>query len=53
LYRLTELEDVRLSRNCIKSLDDEIVNWKSLRRLALDHNQIEFIPENISELACA
>lgn len=51
LLKLTNVDELDLSRNLIKKLPDSIGNFSSLRWLDLHSNKIEFVPESIGQLA--
>lgn len=50
LLKLTNLDELDLSRNLIQTLPDNIGNFLSLRWLDLHSNKIESVPESIGNL---
>ncbi|KAK5853971.1 hypothetical protein PBY51_015079 [Eleginops maclovinus] len=50
LFKLTNLDELDLSRNLIQKLPDNIGNFSSLRLLDLHSNKLEALPESIGDL---
>uniref|UniRef100_UPI0037E8B4D2 leucine-rich repeat-containing protein 18 n=1 Tax=Semicossyphus pulcher TaxID=241346 RepID=UPI0037E8B4D2 len=51
LLKLTNVDEVDLSRNMIQKIPDNIGSFSSLRRLDLHSNKLESVPESIGNLA--
>ncbi|XP_040905710.1 leucine-rich repeat-containing protein 18 [Toxotes jaculatrix] len=50
LLKLTNVDELDLSRNLIQKLPENIGNFSSLRWLDLHSNKLEFVPESIGNL---
>lgn len=50
LFKLTNVDELDLSRNLIQKLPDNIGNFSSLRWLDLHSNKLESVPESIGNL---
>ncbi|XP_068597102.1 leucine-rich repeat-containing protein 18 [Brachionichthys hirsutus] len=50
LLKLTNVDELDLSRNLIEKLPESIGNFSSLRRLDLHSNKLESVPESIGKL---
>uniref|UniRef100_A0A3B3B8Z4 Leucine rich repeat containing 18a n=1 Tax=Oryzias melastigma TaxID=30732 RepID=A0A3B3B8Z4_ORYME len=51
LFKLTNVDELDLSRNLLQKLPDRIGNFSSLTRLDLHSNKLESLPESVGNLA--
>ena len=50
LLKMTNVDELDLSRNLLQTLPDNLGNWSSLRWLDLHSNKLESVPESIGNL---
>lgn len=50
MFKLTNLNFLRISQTCLSALPDDIGNLINLKNLLLDHNQLVCIPSTIGKL---